>query len=343
MSTQIIISRIDALPALAGSAQGRSSYRLEDGQHVHVDAGSAAPGVNKAVLDAAAVHRVPLWIQRDASSGATAFVGVPLIARPVKSTSLADGSLDVELMPSHKVHILRHDHSRFDELRKIIETSMNATDLAVLEDGDQIRDLAPAGPHRAALGTSSAGAGPQLAVIPTALPRADIDNLFALVAQRTCSPAAAADPCIPFLYPDDGCWARAHEMCRLLNSDRFVAQKTWIYGNLRVATTNNPNCVVTWGWHVAPIVLEKGTNQVYVIDPSISPAPLKLADWESTQTVAAHVSAQSGPEAYYRGRDGAVQVDPEYTNAQTVLAFYRLKLQERALTSGSPPYPQCAG
>jgi Glutaminase len=31
----------------------------------------------------------------------------------------------------------------------------------------------------------------------------------------SCDPLTVPTSCIPFMYPDDGCWGRAHEMCRL--------------------------------------------------------------------------------------------------------------------------------
>lgn len=340
MNIRVTISRVKTLPAPAAPGQVRATFRLEDGASVRVD--TASPPMCRTLLGAAAAHQVPLWIHHDASSGLVQFVAVPLIGRPVSTATLPDGSLHVVLAPSHKHHILRRDHPRFDELKKVLEDTMNSADVAVLEDDDNIQDLVLAGPYRAALGKPAPAGGPQLAMTPVALPREDIDLLFGRVAERTCAPLVAADPCIPFAYPDDGCWARAHEMCRLLNETKFVARKTWIYGSLRVATANSPKCAVTWVYHVAPIVMEQGTNQVFVIDPSMAKAPVMLSDWESAQTLALHQSAQTGPEAYYRSPEGAVQVDPEFQDTKTTLAFYRLKLQERAAQFGSPPYQNCA-
>lgn len=36
---------------------------------------------------------------------------------------------------------------------------------------------------------------------------------------RDVRPADDPVPCIPFMYPDNGCWARAHEMCRRMVID----------------------------------------------------------------------------------------------------------------------------
>ena len=110
-------------------------------------------------------------------------------------------------------------------------------------------------------------------------------QLFDLVNTKICCPALAAPPCIPFLYPDDGCWGRAHEMCRLILSQGVTPKKVWIYGSLNTPNRNHPSCRVLWGWHVAPTldVTVGSTTQVYVIDPSLFNEPVTEATWKSVQ------------------------------------------------------------
>src|SRR2546425_191015 len=55
---------------------------------------------------------------------------------------------------------------------------------------------------------SAAGVTPQQA-----------QQLFALVASQSY---------IPFKYPDNGCWGRAHEMCRLIIASAVQPRKVWI-------------------------------------------------------------------------------------------------------------------
>ena len=45
---------------------------------------------------------------------------------------------------------------------------------------------------------------------------AQAQALFDAMNAFTCNPSSATAPCIPFMYPFDGCWARAHQMCRLM-------------------------------------------------------------------------------------------------------------------------------
>ncbi|MGE4133848.1 MAG: protein-glutamine glutaminase family protein [Bdellovibrionales bacterium] len=82
-----------------------------------------------------------------------------------------------------------------------------------------------------------------------------------------------------WLYPDDGCFARAALANRNMSEISVpIPNKVFAYGDLRVHTANAPGGTVTWWYHVAPIVEVEG--QKYVLDPAIEPHhPLKLEDW----------------------------------------------------------------
>jgi hypothetical protein len=84
-----------------------------------------------------------------------------------------------------------------------------------------------------------------------------------------------------WFYPDDGCFARA----ALANRNIFrwfhpVPDKIFVFGNLRVKTSNSPRGAVGWWYHVAPIV--EVNQEKYVLDPSIEfSRPLPLVEWLS--------------------------------------------------------------
>jgi hypothetical protein len=88
---------------------------------------------------------------------------------------------------------------------------------------------------------------------------------------------------LTWLYPDDGCYARADIMNHLLRKwGHPVPQKVFIFGNLKVASDHRPGGVVSWWYHVAPLVMVD--EKPYVIDPSIEPRkPLTLKDWALKQ------------------------------------------------------------
>lgn len=169
-------------------------------------------------------------------------------------------------------------------------------------------------------------------------------QLFALVNSRTCCPASATAPCIPYLYPDDGCWGRAHEMCRLMLADGASPNKVWIYGSLTVQSRNKPNCVVNWGWHVAPTLeVNTGTTvETWVVDPSLFAEPVPRATWAGVQGDPGAQLVPTGPEVFYRSSGGWVQHDPSYTETNNVLETYRNQLRLRTASSaGPPPYLNC--
>lgn len=84
---------------------------------------------------------------------------------------------------------------------------------------------------------------------------------------------------IPWMYPDDGCFARAG----LLNKYFFQLKKTipakiFAFGNLSVTSPFSLKRRVGWWYHTAPIVSVSG--QKYVLDPSVELSrPLPLEDW----------------------------------------------------------------
>ena len=169
-------------------------------------------------------------------------------------------------------------------------------------------------------------------------------QLFDLVDATICCPASAPAPCIPFLYPDDGCWGRAHQMCRLMIADGAQPSKVWIYGTLTVQTANNPACDVNWGWHVAPTVdVDTGSGvATYVIDPSLFPGPVPEPTWKSVQGDPGATLVPTDASVFYRDIHGSEIFDPTYAQTQTVLTTYRNKLKLRSASAdGPPPYFAC--
>jgi hypothetical protein len=167
-------------------------------------------------------------------------------------------------------------------------------------------------------------------------------HVFDAMNATTCDPLTVPPPCIPFLYPDDGCWGRAHEMCRLMINLGVSPKKVWIQGGLYVPTRNNPSCHVGWGWHVAPTVCVRGPGffqkKEMVIDPSLFTSPVSKATWKSVQGDPAASLTDTAASIFYLW--GSV-TDPTYAQTNQVLAQYRLQLHARAIQQGPPPYANC--
>lgn len=168
-------------------------------------------------------------------------------------------------------------------------------------------------------------------------------DLFNLSCSKLCCPVSAPKPCIPFLYPDDGCWGRAHEMCRLMIAEGASPLKVWIYGGLRVDTSHNPNCYVRWGWHVAPTldVRSRSGTKRYVIDPSLFDSPVTTATWKSVQGDPSATLVYTSASIFHRSRSGTTTTDPGYSQTRSVLNTYRNRLKLRSANNGPPPYFNC--
>jgi len=86
---------------------------------------------------------------------------------------------------------------------------------------------------------------------------------------------------ISWLYPDDGCFARAALAGIKLDEEHLIRPaKIFAFGNLTVETPYSPSGSVYWWYHVAPVVQYMGS--VYVLDPAINnEAPILVDDWYS--------------------------------------------------------------
>ena len=94
---------------------------------------------------------------------------------------------------------------------------------------------------------------------------------------------ATNDPQFPrrltWMYPDDGCYARAEVAKHELEKHNFPApKKLFVFGNLYAASKNSTTGFVQWWYHVA--VTYRVGNDVYVFDPALEPQrPLKINEW----------------------------------------------------------------
>lgn len=172
------------------------------------------------------------------------------------------------------------------------------------------------------------------------VPPGRAQELFERCATNSCDPLTVPPPCIPFLYPDDGCWARAHAMARLIIAAGGVPRKVWIYGKLRTPTRNNPCCIVPWRFHVAPTIsvrVGKSRVEEQVIDPALFTKPVPIATWAGVQGDPRATFVFTSAVIFSRFYGGE-QLDPMYIKTGLTLAEFRLQLLNRSLHIGPPPY-----
>lgn len=152
----------------------------------------------------------------------------------------------------------------------------------------------------------------------------------------------AIDYCIPFQYCIDGCYARAHKMCWIINNRyRYGTKKIFSFANsgsdkLCVQGQKWGGCCIRWWYHVAPLVTIKTPTgpKAYVFDPAMFNQPVLLSTWLHAQENPAcaasfnpHVTminVQPNSSYWPSGSSGMVfGTDPTYSLTNAKLDEYR--------------------
>jgi hypothetical protein len=171
-------------------------------------------------------------------------------------------------------------------------------------------------------------------------------QIFDFCAQQSCHLPGppSVPPCIPFQYVRDGCYARAHQMRRIIEDDYgYCCEKVFSFANndvdrLAVSAAKWGGCCVTWWYHVAPLVRVRirfhrriSLVVALVIDPGMFDKPVLLSSWLGAQKNGAcspnanvtMYSIQPGSAywpANYQGT--AYDTDPSYTQTNSTLLAY---------------------
>jgi hypothetical protein len=117
-------------------------------------------------------------------------------------------------------------------------------------------------------------------------------KIFDYCKQQTCTFGPTQEqPCIPFGYVRDGCFARAHKMRKIVEEKyKYCSEKVFSFGygsTLWVQATLGGGCCVNWWYHVAPVVRVRsssGRSICYVIDPGMFTKPVTLSTWLAAQS-----------------------------------------------------------
>jgi hypothetical protein len=172
-------------------------------------------------------------------------------------------------------------------------------------------------------------------------------EIFDFCAQLSCHLPGpyAVTPCIPFQYVIDGCYARAHQMRRVITTRYgYCCEKVFSFataGNDTLAVQANKwgGCCVQWWYHVAPLIRVRLQIKVIpkkfsltlamVIDPGMFDKPVLLSTWlaaqENTNCIPhAHVTSYSiqPGSAYTPSLGSGFTTDPNYTQTESTLLAY---------------------
>lgn len=323
------------------------TVRFDGGASANLDMRDPKSQVWADVLDSRKLRRFPVYVEIDAESRLVLRLLLPIVSRVETVASNVNGGFDVELRESHGRHTIRADHPDFTQLTQTLETArLEGGTVIVTEDPDTHeifdvrRDINPPANGNA----SGSGADESILAAAPTVTEQDADDIFRAMHSVSCVPKTPSAGCIPFLYPDDGCWGRAHEMCRLIAAAGKPSDKVWIYGRLKVNTKNNPTCSVEWNWHVAPRIAIRSSagDTAHVIDPSLFPSHVSQAAWVAVQGDTNAQVVTSDARVFYRRRDGTTELDPDFKKTSEVLDTYRDALRLRSVgVAGPPPYRNC--
>lgn len=169
--------------------------------------------------------------------------------------------------------------------------------------------------------------------------------MFDYIAHQCCQLPGpyAIDHCITFQYCPDGCYARAHKMCWIINKMyHYGTQKVFSFANaghdeLCVKAEKWGGCCINWWYHVAPLVTIKTATgpKAFVFDPAMFDQPVLLSTWLHAQENPAcvpggdvpHVSMINiQPTASYDPSSGSgytFGTDPTFSNTNSTLVSYR--------------------
>jgi Glutaminase len=370
---EAIVSRTIRLePGSVGPAAGKdpgeggSSIVLDGDRRVRLDPADPRSRGLAQVLDGLSREHLPVYLEIDPVTELVSRLLIPRITR-VEAVRDHDDGLEVILSGSHARHRLKRDQPDYETLAAELRASLESHRplLITEEDAQGIIDIREYSPDPQGPAPPFPEPGPS----PLPLPRTGIwrllypiwywpwwpwwwwrwflclsttraHDIFASMAATSCLPLTVPVPCIPFLYPDDGCWARAHEMSRLMLAMGAGPGKVWIYGNLNVNTRNNPSCSVGWWYHVAPTICVRSwfpLTRRMVVDPSLFADLVSEATWKGVQGDASANLVDTSWTQY--GPGGGT--DPTFSDTATQLAYYRLQLQSRSIQVGPPPYANC--
>jgi hypothetical protein len=366
-----LVSHIDLPPLM--TAAHRLSFEstpidvtFDNGETTSLDPTEPLSAGYAQILEDLRDAQIPGYVEINPETRSISRLLIPLQVKVVALANIgADVAVGLEI--SQAPRVLKRSNSQFDRLLKILEEAKNtgATVLVTDNEDHEIVDVRAwekvttaqeitalelaaealsnenikfeeLADSDTASATESAASGIQ------AVTSQRLNQLFNWLASGSCNPITVPPPCIPFLYPDDGCWGRAHEMARRIVSVGNVPGKVWNYGKLKAKTKNNPNCQVFWSWHVAPILAVIGSPSYWVIDPSMFGQPVTVAQWKQAQADPDSQINYTAWQVFHRSKSGQVTYDPNFTETAQVLATYRAQLKLRSLgPSGPPPYAKC--
>jgi glutaminase-like protein len=330
----------ESLAAMAGQPTPQTvTVSFESGRSGVLDVSVPRAVVWAKMLSSLRERNRPAYVEIDPDTGTISQIAIPEASRVMAIAQDDSGDLRVNLVTSQAVHYLRASNPDFEEFRAALESARDGGS-EVLVTGTlhrhEIVDVRPLPKAPEPEAPSAAAPAPAPEWAPQAVTPERAEELFDLMKARSCD-CGVVPPCIPFKYPPDGCYARAHEMCRLMFELNEDPEKVWIYGSLEVNTANEPyDCHVSWWYHVAPtlLVTQPGGPEKVVIDPSLCNGPVSPAGWKALQGDPSATLEHTHATKFWPNGG----TDPDYSQTEYYLQQKRDLLEDWCETYGAPPY-----
>ncbi len=323
------------------------TVNFQGGRSGRLDMSLRRSAVWAQVLDSLRQSNQPAYLEIDPENNIINQLLLPYAVRIGELTPMEEGDIEVEFIISQAAHYLRRANPDFDELQTALQTAQEEGGAVLVTETDnhEIIDVRPL-PEGIREPPLPSETPPPPEDDPVSPERAQ--DLFDLMNAISCDPITATAPCLTFLYPDDGCYARAHKICHLMSEEYGEdPEKIWIYASawplssLNVQTANHPSCEITWRYHVAP-TLEVNTDsgiEKWVIDPSLFTRAVTENEWRNRHHDAGATLEYSDASIYYKARGDTVGTpDDDLSDTEIALTRFRNLLMLRSANLGPPPY-----
>lgn len=329
----------DIIDSGSPSEQARRVTTIFEGEwRAHLDMSYPRAEVWARMIDYLQKNNRPVYVEIDPETQNITRLHIPQAARVLEIQPGGDEVVYVYFHTSEARHYLRRNHPDFQQMLDSLQAAKDADSEILVTAANidfEIIDVRPMPPD---FGNDEPPGEP-----PPPIPDPPVTwdravELFDLMKAESCTPCSSTSPCIPYRYPYDGCWIRAHLMCYLMMDMGETPEKVWIgFGGLVAASSNVPECEVHWGWHVAPtlmVIQDSGPDVKMVIDPSLCTEPVTLDDWKALQGNPAAMLTPSSWDGYaYLASGTRSQAD-----ADNDMEAYRLALDELCSDFGPSPY-----
>jgi hypothetical protein len=349
---------------------------LEDGRRARLDPGDRRTAGYAEIIEERRERGKPVYLEVDPQTGAITRFEIPWVTRVEALEATPSGDLSIVLPLSQAPHYLRRASPDFDAWAGLLQEVLDKGLPVILTEDDRhdLIDLRLYPNPEEVLPFPKRGPRPEwwrrwpwyrwpfrlvvdasrfiLKIIGwwlTAVTQAKADEMFTLVSGLSClPPSPVTPPCITFLYPVDGCYARAHEMCRLMGLQGVSSQKVFNYAgsnnDLFVQTKNSPFCSVNWRYHVAPTLRVRKSfpsTEDQVIDPALFTGPVTTTAWQAKQTDPNATLVATDASVFYRDKAGNLSYDTNYINTNATLKDMLDSLKKWWEDYGPPPYANC--